>query len=184
MEANRPFGEDRDDSDVAGLDVVEALDAVESTVVDRDAAEARMFTLAAHFADLFAPESLKDKAGRSGAERAVLLGGEGTPKLAEFAPAAFAGRAGISTFAGQKMIADALDCRHRLPRLWSRVQAGQVRVGYARLVARKTRHLSVEQAGFVDEQVATYADGRLAFVELCLLAVPALLRLGAEGKEA
>jgi hypothetical protein len=43
------------------------------------------------------------------------------------------------------------------------VEAGEVRVYLARLVARKTRDLTLEQAAVVDARVAEYADGRLTY---------------------
>jgi hypothetical protein len=53
-------------------------------------------------------------------------------------------------------MADALDLRHRLPQLWSRVRAGQLRGWRARRVAVATRELTMEQAGQVDAAVAGY----------------------------
>jgi hypothetical protein len=96
-----------------------------------------------------------------GGERFVRLGGVGTPRVAEFAPADLGGRLQLSPYAAGRLVADALDLAHRLPVLWGRVQRLEVRESYARLVARKTRDLSVEQAGFVDRRVAESADGRL-----------------------
>ena len=61
------------------------------------------------------------------------------------------------------LIADALDVRHRLPRLWDRLRAGQVPVGYARHVAQRTRELDEAAAGYVDAEVAEYADGRICW---------------------
>lgn len=58
---------------------------------------------------------------------------------------------------------DTLDLCHRLPPLWARVEAGRVRVYLARLVARKTRDLTPEQAAYVDSRVTPYADGRLTW---------------------
>ena len=66
-------------------------------------------------------------------------------------------------------MADALDLAHRLPRLWERVQALEVKAFYARLVARKTRDLTPEQAAYVDERVAESADGRLPWSRFQLL---------------
>jgi hypothetical protein len=106
-----------------------------------------------------------DHAGPStpGRERARQLGGAGTPVVAEFAAAELAGRLGCSTVSAGLLMADGLDLCHRLPGLWRRVQEGQVRVYLARLVARRTRELSPEQAGYVDERVSEYADGRLTY---------------------
>jgi hypothetical protein len=98
-----------------------------------------------------------------GGERARRLGGEGTPLVAEFAPATLAARLGLSSYAGRELVADALDLSIRLPRLWERVQALEVRAHYARHVARKTRDLTREQAGYVDERVVEAADGRIAW---------------------
>jgi hypothetical protein len=98
-----------------------------------------------------------------GGERFVRLGGEGTPKVAEFAPADLGARLQLSPYAASRLVADALDLQHRLPLLWGRVQRLEVRESYARLVARKTRDLSVEQAKAVDRRVAQSADGRLSW---------------------
>ncbi len=43
------------------------------------------------------------------------------------------------------------------------MQAFEVKVSYARLVARKTRDLSQEQADYVDERVVESADGRISW---------------------
>jgi hypothetical protein len=96
-----------------------------------------------------------------GGERARRVGGEGTPLIAEFSPATLAARLGLSTHAGRELMADALDLAHRLPQLWERVQALEVRASYARLVARKTGDLTSQQAAYVDERVAESADGRI-----------------------
>ncbi len=50
-----------------------------------------------------------------------------------------------------------LDLRHRLPRLWKRVLAGEVKPWLARKTADTTRHLSVEVADVVDRRVAPWA---------------------------
>lgn len=100
---------------------------------------------------------------RPGRERARQVGGAGTPEVTEFAAAELGARLGLSTVSAWLLIADGLDICHRLPRLWRRVEAGEVRVYLARLVARKTRHLSPERADHVDERTAPYADGRLTW---------------------
>ncbi len=104
-----------------------------------------------------------------GRERAVFLGGQGTPTVAEFAPAELGGRLQLSPYAAASLMGDALDLKHRLPQLWARVEAMEVRVSYARYVARKTRSLDPMQAGYVDEHVAESADGRLPWSRFELL---------------
>ena len=103
------------------------------------------------------------ESGRPGRERARRLGGAGTPQVTEFAAAELGARLGVSTISAGLLMADGLDLCHRLPQLWHGVVTGQVRVYLARLVARKTRDLTPEQAAYVDSRVATYADGRLTW---------------------
>jgi hypothetical protein len=104
-----------------------------------------------------------EEARRPGRERAVSYGGAGTPQVAEFCGAALGARLGVSAYAGQALVADALDLHHRLPRHWRRVEAGQVKASYARHVARRTRDLDEEEVSYVDERVVEYADGRISW---------------------
>src|SRR3954465_4701044 len=63
--------------------VVATLDAVDGLYSVRIEAEARSFELAAHFADLHAGEGLPTSRGLgAGTERAVQVGGTGTPRSA------------------------------------------------------------------------------------------------------
>jgi hypothetical protein len=64
-------------------------------------------------------------------------------------------------------MADALDARHRLPRMYARIRAEEVRVPWVRLVAARTRHLSVEAAARVDADMAECADGRIPWSRFC-----------------
>ena len=83
--------------------------------------------------------------------------------MREFAASEVAGELEISTYAARALLADVLDVRHRLPRLWARVVACEVATWVARKVAVATRDLTPEQALFVDAGVAEYADGRLSW---------------------
>ena len=145
---------------VEGLDVVATLDTVEALHAQRMRAEAQTFVLAAHFADLHAGDALRTST-RPGRERAVRLGGAGTPRVAEFAVAEFGCRVQLGAWAARRFIADALDVRHRLSLVWERVCSGEARVGNARLIAAKTRHLSIEAAAHVDRAMADHVDGSL-----------------------
>ena len=69
----------------------------------------------------------------------------------------------MSPWSARRLVADALDTRHRLPLIWARVMAGEARVGNARLVATKTRHLSLEAAALVDRAMVDFVDGSLAW---------------------
>jgi Domain of unknown function (DUF222) len=149
---------------VSGLGVEDVLDAVQTWHAAQRDLETRIFTAAAHFADLHHPDSRgADGPVLPGSERGVSLGGAGTPQVWEFAPAEFAARLGRSTYAGRALIADALDVRHRLPKLWARVCAAEVPVFHARHVAQATRDLSRAGAALVDTGVVEYADGRISW---------------------
>ena len=102
-------------------------------------------------------------AGLDGREKAVRYGGAGTPLVTEFCSADFGARLQLTPWAAHRLIADSLDLQHRLPQLWRRVQALEVKVSYARYVAKKTRDLEPEQAAYVDTRVVESADGRVTW---------------------
>ncbi len=109
-------------------------------------------------------------------EETARFGGDGTPEVAEFAPAELGVEIGLSPGQARMLIADALDLRHRLPRLWGRVQAGQVPARDARRVAARTRLLTVEQAMVVDRRVARVV-GQLSWTRLDHLLAAEILRV-------
>ena len=124
--------------------------------------EAQVLRIAVQVAILNNPERLDPEISRRpGRERARRFGGIGTPDVSEFAAAALGARLGISTGSAHSLMADALDLMIRLPQLWRRVEALEVKASYARFVARRTRDLSVDQASYVDERSAESADGRI-----------------------
>ena len=92
-------------------------------------------------------------------EGLVPLAGPGAPWVAEFAPVDLAAALGITHDAGRQLIADALELAYRLPRLWTRVLAGEVPVWRARLIARETTDLSVKAALFADRLIAATPRG-------------------------
>jgi hypothetical protein len=137
------------------------------SIVDR--AETRLLELAAHWADLHGHlDRGADESSLPGMERLVRLGGQGTPEVAEFAPAELAAELALSPYSAARLIGDALDLRHRLPRLWSRVLDGQVRPWIACKTASSTRELSAELAAVVDRRISPWAHslswGRLEAV--------------------
>ncbi len=109
--------------------------------------------------------------GKPGRERAKRYGGEGTAEVCEFAAAELGARIGRTTYAAAALIADAQDLHHRHPRLWARVQAGEVRASYARHVCAQTRGLSPAEAAYVDAEVAESADGRIPWTRFEALVV-------------
>lgn len=147
---------------VDGLTETEVLDRVGECARTWQRMGAELLALAyewavAHPADRLDPA----ESGKPGREKATLYGGEGTPQVTEFAAAEFGARMGRGTHAGRRHIAAALDLKLRLPNLWSRVQALEVRDTYAIHVAEATRDLSAAEAAWVDGEVVESADGRI-----------------------
>ncbi|WP_416955870.1 DUF222 domain-containing protein [Nocardioides sp. T5] len=169
-----------------GVDDLTAADLLrvirERRAVENQAA-ADQLILAAQWADLHPPESIHDAATFSvpsaGQEHEEPIAGEGCPLVAEFCIAELGGVLGVSTVAAKKLIGQALELRHRLPRLWAQVHAGRVPAWKARAVAETTIHsspaLTKEAAGFVDAQVAAVA-GKVGPAQLDRLVAEAIKR--------
>ncbi|WP_148574809.1 hypothetical protein [Nocardioides caldifontis] len=136
----------------------DALVAAQRAVLE---AEAALFVLAAHWADVTDPDA--DLADRDvvvlpGQRRRVPIRRtgcvEGCPLVDEYAAAELAALTGRSTVAGQLLMADAVAVRHRHPQLWSAVQAGTVPTWVAAKVARRCirADLTAAQAEWVDAE--------------------------------
>jgi uncharacterized protein DUF222 len=140
-------------------DVLAAAEACAETIRD---AEAELLRLAYQWAVIHDPDRLDPtESGLPGREQARRYGGAGTPLVCEFAAAELGVRIGRSPYAARQLMADALDLHHRHPQLQARVEAGEVKVSYARHVVAKTRDLTPAQAAYVDSAVAESADGRI-----------------------
>jgi hypothetical protein len=149
---------------LTGMSGGELLDHAGDLAMLQRRCEVQILVAAVQHAYLSDPDSLDPKTvSLPGRERSRRLGGPGTPAVREFAAAELAGRLGCSTISAGMLMADGLDIAHRLPRLWSGVQDGSVRVYLARLVARRSRELDRDQADYVDERVSEYADGRVSY---------------------
>lgn len=122
------------------------------------AAEALQLELACSWADTYGCPDEGAMRVLAGAERKVSLGGEGTPEVGEFAAAEFGMVQEMHPIAATHLIADALDLRHRFPRLWEVVRSARLRCWVARKIASVCRHLSFDQARYVDAAVAPYAE--------------------------
>lgn len=88
-----------------------------------------------------------------GSEQIHVYGGDGCPGVAEFAPIEFGAVMGMSTGAAAALIGEALALRHRLPRLWAAVLAGDAVAWRARKVAHACLSLSMEACPIVDRRV-------------------------------
>ncbi|TCC25045.1 HNH endonuclease signature motif containing protein [Kribbella speibonae] len=88
-----------------------------------------------------------------GYEQLRVYGGDGCPGVAEFAPIEFGAVLGMSSGAAAALIGEALALRHRLPRIWAAVLAGNAVPWRARKVAHACLGLSQEAAAIVDRRV-------------------------------
>ncbi|TWD84856.1 uncharacterized protein DUF222 [Kribbella amoyensis] len=87
-----------------------------------------------------------------------MYGGAGCPAIAEFAPAEFGALLGTSAGSAAAYIGQALALRHRLPRIWATVLAGEATPWKACKVATACLELSEEAAAIVDENVCGLLD--------------------------
>jgi hypothetical protein len=143
-----------------------------------DLAEARLLRLAVDWAVLHPTESIHQPAThilRGFGETDLALAGQGAPTVAEYAVPELAASIGLSTEAGKRYLGEALELRYRLPRLWQRVQDGDLPAWKARLVARETIRLTPDAVAYVDRQVAPTAH-RLKPAQLDRLVAEAIGR--------
>ena len=63
----------------------------------------------------------------------------------------------LSHAAGLALVAEAVELRHRLPRLWALVKDGRLQAWKARRVAQATTQLSADAVAFVDRHLAVTA---------------------------
>jgi hypothetical protein len=111
------------------------------------------------------------------------LGGPGAPVVAEFCIGEVAAARGCSFNAARRLVGDAVELRHRLPRVHARIAAGEVDVWRGRRIAQATRTLTFEGAGFVDRHVA-YVAGKATGPEVDRLVAEAAARFDPETTEA
>ena len=128
------------------------LDVARAVQADLTTLEARRFEIATDWAALHPGEPLDpDEVWE---EHEVEVAGPGAPTIAEYAIPELAAALGMSPGAGRRFVADALETRYRLPRLWARVMAGEVPVWKARRVSQATTSLSIQGADHVDRHLA------------------------------
>ncbi|SDS04581.1 hypothetical protein SAMN04489812_0713 [Microlunatus soli] len=112
-------------------------------------------------ADSIAPHQLAIPGG----DRPIRPGGDGTPEITRFCVTDLAAQLHKSTGTAERMIADALDLRHRLPHVWARLCRYEIDGLDGQTIARQTRHLTVEQAREVDRSIADLV-GRFSYGRL------------------
>lgn len=135
----------------------EILATAEGCLARRRRAEADDLLLLLRWADSHGgdPQDEPDPvAVRRGGPRLVRIGGEGTPEVVDLCFAEMAIAREASEVATRNMTADALDLRHRLPRVWNHVQELVCETWVARKIARMSRPLSQQAVALVDQAVA------------------------------
>ena len=120
----------------------------------------RKLLVAAVWADAHSAVEDHDSVGGDSmrSERLVAMGPVGCPPVAETSPAGLAVVFQTSIGGVQRLIGDALNLRHRLPRTWARVTAGQVHAWKARQLAHATAHLNPVHAGEVDRLLVGHLE--------------------------
>jgi hypothetical protein len=169
------------ESDLVELDAARTLAAAEANEHALITAETRRLQIAAHWADLHPGEAVA-QSRLPGVEGRVRLGGEGTPTVGDFAAAELGCVLRMSDGAASRLIGDALDLRHRLPLIWAAAGAGQVPAFQARRLASATRHLTAEQASWVDGRIAP-SLGAVSWGRLQTLLEAAIYQADPDGAE-
>ncbi|WP_432876664.1 hypothetical protein ACQPYH_27040 [Kribbella sp. CA-245084] len=120
------------DTDLETLSTADLLESAAEHRAIANRADARLLQHAQIYADRFHPSTCGIRPGRrsaDGRERAVVLGGDGCPPIAEFAIAEFGLILGISPMVARQFLGEALALQHRFPFTWARVQSGDATPG-------------------------------------------------------
>src|SRR5438128_1413814 len=139
--------------EVDDLNATATLAAAEGVLRARRLAEVEDLLLICHWADLRASDPRRSpEGGRAwcGEDRLVEVGGDGTPPVQELCLPELAVARRTHTLSTRAAMADALDLRHRLPRTWSIVSAGDAEAWVARKVAVLSRALDRFKIPLVD----------------------------------
>src|SRR3954465_10389096 len=130
-------------------------DRIASTHETLREAECEELVLAAAWADLHYLDTGSEDCSPL-VQRACAWGGEGCPPVAEHCAHELGALRGTGAVAARMLTADALDLRHRLPRLWVLVRTGAVRAWQARAFAQAPHALSGEACGGVAQTVSGF----------------------------
>lgn len=176
---------------VDSLDAVACADALAAVVVEQRRASAQRLALAAHWADLHPPMVAEAtdpswSTYRRGAQVRVRPGGsDGTPDVSEFAATELGALLGLTTPSATNLMRDALDLRHRHPRLWAAVMSGQVEDWKARKVAHATATagLDRDEARWVDAETVDALVG-LPFGRAIAVVEAKVIAADPQGEEA
>ena len=140
--------------------MTDGIEICANTHQNQKMAGCRKLLVAAAWADAHSAveESEGASADAMSTELLVAMGPVGCPPVAETSPAGLAVVFQTSIGGVQRLIGDALNLRHRLPRTLARVTAGQVHAWKARQLAHATAHLNPVQAGEVDRLLVGHLE--------------------------
>jgi len=170
--------------DLAQLDSAELAAVAAGCVRKRDAADCQLLEVAACWADHYPGDGLpfEVKLDNGADERQLLVGGDGTPSVAEGAAADLGLETRMSPGQARSLIEDALDLCHRFPHIWTRIHSWAVPAWQARLIAQKTRSLTKAQAEEIDLRLAGHL-GNLSKRRLENLLDSEMTRVDRENRE-
>ncbi len=150
------------------LSHAETLDAARELITAEQRIAADKLLLAAHIGDLYAERTTPAASGVQSldSERLVAHAGPGAPTVSEYAATELAAYLSCTPTRAAELIGDALELRHRLPRLWARVLGESfteedgttrtrrpVEAWRARAVAAETKQLPAQVAAWVDRML-------------------------------
>jgi len=170
------------------------LDGARAALARQRAAEVEVLVAVADWADAHTEHGVvADQCGPFGLLRSDVhllpgadvfgeLGGPGAPLVSEFCVIEIAAALGLSSDSGRRLVGNAVELRHRLPRLWNRVMAGALPVWRARKIADETTQLTPDGAEFVDRHLAPVAH-RTGMVTAQKLVAEAIARFDPEKAE-
>ena len=128
---------------------------------EAEAAEVRVLEAAVHWCAMHPAESVTEcpswASMRGFGDQPTGLAGPGAPLVTEFAVIELAAALGKPVDAGRAYLAEALELRYRLPKVWAKVTGHDLPAWKARSIARRTLRLPAKGADFVDRHVAPVA---------------------------
>lgn len=130
--------------------VVSCADALVASIGAERRVVAQRFAAVAQWADQHHPDREPPSTKRQRHGCRAQVGAEGTPPVSAAAIVELGLLLQSSTPSAEGLLRDVLELRHRLPRIWDAVDAGQLDGWKARKVARLTHRLTFEQARLVD----------------------------------
>ncbi|WP_193614930.1 hypothetical protein [Nocardioides lijunqiniae] len=137
------------------LDARDTLAAIEDGVRQRRQIEVDEIFLVLRWCDLHSSDPAQEPGPRPpGSDRLDAIGGDGTPGVRELALCELAVARQIHSRSARALAGDALDLRHRLPRVFERVVALDADLWLARRVASMTRDVAFESMHLIDDAVS------------------------------